>query len=178
MTSNDYPTIETGLRDYYAQDMVNHFRLTGTITALDRRLSGYTVITLQVGSVADTPVEGSGGERLFTSRFLIRVPKAVQRRWPDMMLAKSACIVTVTGRIDGIIEVIDGREYLLQELIATDIRFIAHFGMVATRPMAHLHPLIDVQRSKADKAAGRKKKESLAELASPETPKSDEGKTG
>ncbi len=133
--------------DYYADDLVNHFRLTGTIVALDRRQSGTTTITVQAGSLPDKFVAGSQGTRLFTSRFLIRVPPRLKAKWPDRLLRASPSIVTVTGRLHGIIEIIDGREYLLQEMVAQDIRFIARHGIVATHSMHWFRPVEDSERA-------------------------------
>ena len=133
------------LSNYFANELINHFRLTGTIVALDRRKSGATVITLQAGSLADAPVEGTDSTRLFTSRFLVRVPPRLKAKWPDNLLRQSPSIVTVTGRLHGVIEMIDGREYLLQEMVAHDIQFIARFGTVATHPIHWIKPFEDAE---------------------------------
>lgn len=144
MSNKKHEPIEP-ISPYYANELINHFRLTGSIVAMDRRRSGTTVVTIQAGSTADQEVEGSGGERLFTSRFLVRVPPRLKAKWPDRLLRQSPSIVTVTGRIHGTIEVIEGRQYLMQELVAQDIQFIARFGTVATHPMHWLKPFDEAQ---------------------------------
>jgi hypothetical protein len=126
----------------FANEIVNHFRLTGGLAATDIRASGTTVITLQCASRLDAPI-GKDTDRYTTSRFMIRVPPRVKERFPESVFETPMSLLTVTGRIGGLIEVIDGREYLTTELIATDIKFIARWGAVLMRPSRFLSPVIE-----------------------------------
>lgn len=153
-------------------EICNQFTVMGTVVGLDIRANGVCVITLQAGSMPDVAIGDTG--RKFTSRLLIRLPSALVRSLPRGFLVSqlSPSIIRVTGRIQGIAENIEGREFLLQELVANKIELVARYAAISGRPLQwHLRPRIEregqskqaamteEQKKSADQIGGKEKEE-------------------
>lgn len=138
--------------EWYDNDLINSFRLTGSVISVDERRSNALTIMLQTDSRPDVKLNNTGGLRKATSRFLVRVPRRLATVWRPILEGPS-CIITVTGHLHGFVEVLEDRsEFLMTELDAIDIRFVARYGSVVTFP-PKFKPHIEKQRSPEEKAA-------------------------
>ncbi|QHS08999.1 hypothetical protein [Sinimarinibacterium sp. NLF-5-8] len=154
--------------DLFANEIINEFRLTGGIVAADVRAKGATVITIQAGSVRDAPI--TPGLRYRTSRFMVRIPVDLKETFPDELLIGPGSIVTVVGRLQGIIDVYQGREFISYELVARKIQFIARFGTVTMSPNRLLMPVIEHQGEGHRDTQSRIRKNFLGLIAELDSP--------
>ena len=144
-----------------ADDLVNSFRITGSVEDVDMRAkSGALMLIIRTSSVPDRPINGAPVPSWFTPVMPVRVPPDLAARLPRTMLRKNRSIVTIEGRVQGIrrrfpVENEPGveRDFWFVEIVAKDVRLLFSQGRVFGRERADDHHGEPDQNAHSDGAA-------------------------
>ena len=126
-----------------ADDLVNSFRITGSVEDADIRPNGAIMLIIRTSSVPDRPINSAPVPSWFTPVMPIRVPPDLAETLPRTMLRKNRSIVTIEGRAQGIRRRFeeDGvmRDMWFSELVAREVRLLFSQGRVFGRERSENH---------------------------------------
>jgi hypothetical protein len=94
--------------------MLNTFHVVGEIVRAEVRKTGAAMIWVRSSEREDGEIQGAPVPSFFTSVLAIRVPRYVIEKLPEDLLEKGNT-VSVSGRLQGVRRVVEGRDFYLVE---------------------------------------------------------------
>ena len=149
----------TAPRPPVADELVNSFRITGSVEEIDLRAkSGAIMIVIRTSSVPDRPINGAPVPSWFTPVMPVRIPPQLAETLPRSMLRKGRSIVTIEGRLQGLRRTLNTenegeRDFWFVEAVAREVKLLFSQGRVFGRERAE-HDHEDSAAESSESAGG------------------------